>query len=110
LSKQFQRIKKLRAESNGNSILAAEYDYDNSSIKRDFRRLHESYNATTKANVIVKRRIDKMRNKVDHIKTEVERDELNSVKEVDINKMISKSVQSASSSSNGAAQGSKSKA
>ena len=56
-------------------ILAPEYDYDNNSnIKRDFRRLHDTYNTTTKANIIVKRRIDKMRTKVDQIKSEVERD------------------------------------
>jgi hypothetical protein len=36
--------------------------------------LHDAYNATTKANIIVKRRIDKMRNKVDQIKAEVDRD------------------------------------
>jgi hypothetical protein len=90
LSRQFQRIKKLRMEVQGSSILSPEYDYEGTSLRRDFRRLHDAYNTTTKANIIVKRRIDKMRNKVDAIKSEVERDELNAVQCVDVNKLINK--------------------
>lgn len=77
-------------ENQGSSVLAPEYDYEGSSIRRDFRRLHDAYNNTTKANVIVKRRIDKMRNKVDQIKSEVEKDELTSLQGVDVNKLINK--------------------
>lgn len=90
LSRQFQRIKKLRMENQGTSILSPEYDYEGSSIRRDFKRLHDAYSSTTKANAILKRRIDKMRNKVDLIKSEAERDELNAVQGVDVNKLINK--------------------
>ena len=54
--------------------------------------------------MIVKRRIDKMRNKVDHIKSEIEKDELNLVKEIDINKVINKSSQNTNASSVGSAK------
>jgi hypothetical protein len=74
-------------------MIGAEYDYDNCPIRRDFKRLHDTYNQVSKTNLIVKRRIDKMRNKVDIIKASVERDEYTSVKEVDINKMLSKAPQ-----------------
>jgi hypothetical protein len=40
--------------------------------------------------VIVKRRIDKMRTKVDQIKAEVDRDEMHAVQCVDVNKLLNK--------------------
>jgi len=53
--------------------------------------LHDIYNQVSKTNLIVKRRIDKMRSKVDLIKAAVEKDEYTSVKDVDINKLLNKS-------------------
>lgn len=36
-----------------------------------FKRAHDLYNQSTKTNLIVKRKIDKMRGKVDKIKSEI---------------------------------------
>lgn len=77
-------------ENQGKDVIAPEYDYEGTSIRKDFRRLHEAYNSTTKANLIVKRRIDKMRNKVDQIKAEVDKDEAHAVQCVDVNKLLNK--------------------
>lgn len=45
----------------------------------------------SKTNLIMKRRIDKMRQKVDRIRGEVDKDELISMKDVDVNKIYGKS-------------------
>jgi hypothetical protein len=37
-------------------------------IRKDFRNIHDLYNISTKTNQIVKKKIDKMRSKVDRIK------------------------------------------
>lgn len=100
LSRQFQRIKKLRVESQGASLISPDYDYDSCPIRRDFRRLHDTYNATTKASLILKKRIDKMRNRVDQIKAEVDRDQLNAVQSVDVNKLINKPPQQQATNAN----------
>ena len=55
-------------------MLSAEYDYDSSPFRRQLKRIHEQYNQSSKSHIIVKRRIEKMRNKVDKIKGEVEKD------------------------------------
>ncbi len=44
-----------------------------------------------KTNLIVKKKIDKMRSKVDRIKNEVENSELSLISEVDVNKIYSRS-------------------
>ena len=66
-----QKIKKIRAEPNATALLSQLYDYDNAPCRKDFRRLRELYNATSKASLIVKKRIEKMRSQVDKIKVEV---------------------------------------
>jgi hypothetical protein len=90
LSRQFQRIKRIKSEPNGPALLAVEYDYESSGVRREFKRLHELYNQSSKSHLIVKRRIEKMRQKVDRVKVEIERDEYAMVKEVDLTKLISK--------------------
>ncbi len=57
-----------------------------------FKRARELYNQGTKTNLIVKKKIDKMRAKVDKIKTEIETSELSLISEVDINKIFSRGI------------------
>jgi hypothetical protein len=55
-----------------------------------FRRAHELYNIETRTNAIVKRKIDKMRSKVDRIKNEVENSELSLISDIDVNKIYAR--------------------
>lgn len=71
LNKSFQKIKKLRSDPNNNNMLPKEYDYETDPIRITFKRAREIFNLETKTNIIVKKKIDKIRNKVDRIKTEV---------------------------------------
>jgi hypothetical protein len=73
-------------------LIAKEYDYESNPIRLVFKRAHDLYNQATKTNQIVKRKIDKMRGKVDRIKAEIENSELSLVLEVDINKIFSKGI------------------
>jgi len=68
LTKSFQRIKKLRVDPNCNNLISKEYDYDNDPVRSTFKRTRELFNLETKTNMIVKKKIDKIRNKVDRIK------------------------------------------
>lgn len=68
LTKSFQRIKKLRVDPNSNNLISKEYDYDNDPVRSAFKRARELFNLETKTNMIVKKKIDKIRNKVDRIK------------------------------------------
>jgi hypothetical protein len=93
LSRQFQRIKKIKAEPNAAALLTAEYDYESCPMRRELKHMHELYNTSSKSHLIVKKRIEKMRHRVDRIKNEAERDEYSSIKEIDPFKLLSKNQQ-----------------
>ena len=71
-------------------MLSQLYDYENVPCRKDFRRLREVYNGTSKASQIVKKRIEKMRSQVDKLKVEVERDEVAASREIDFSKLMGK--------------------
>lgn len=71
LTKSFHRIKKLRADPNSSAIIAKEFDYESDPIRLTLKRARDLYNQATKTNLIVKKKIDKMRSKVDRIKNEI---------------------------------------
>lgn len=67
--------------------LFRQYDYDSSSIRRSFRRVHDLFKQGSKAEQIAIEKRDKMKAQVERIERQIKRDEMMMARNLDISKL-----------------------